>query len=507
MSFKKHLILSLLEGKLDDVKEKYSDIDDNTKQRILKSIPHQNAQHFDWALKQRQNLNLNTDDTSLHQLHDTLSNFNQHKDKLQKKNIHQYKSVDELSHATEPHLQPKDDEVVYHSPTMKVTKHNNHESVIKSAWLQPDNEKRNETNHPGKAEWCVSAHSLSGTQKYNEYTMHGKNDFYTIETKTPNGSRKYALVKTNHQPLSKVELRDEKNQKPYVDNTKYESYSIQDDSPYNHINRFVKNHPEIMKTPLHSFFSGADNDNQKHREMEINAGRLSSDEMNHVFNEPNQHNSRMVAAYSPKSSHQITEKHLNTLFNYKGEDITKDRLATHPNLSPSAIQKGLDDEDLSSMVKMKLAAHPNATEENLNTALNASDAQVKREAIQNPNITTKNLSTALDNNRTYTIAGNEFNSATEAMKHPLLTPHHIQKILTSPQYDEKQKLIAIKHPNASEENLLTAVHHTHPHSKDIMAYSAITHPNATPKVFDAGMKHEHEEVQQKAAKLKNEKGS
>ena len=39
---------------------------------------------------------------------------------------------------------------------------------------------------------------------------------------------------------------------------------------------------------------------------------------------------------------------------------------------------------------MKLAAHPNATEENLNTtALNASDAQVKREAIQNPNITTK----------------------------------------------------------------------------------------------------------------------
>ena len=34
---------------------------------------------------------------------------------------------------TEPHLQPKDDEVVYHSPTMKVTKHNNHHSVIKSA--------------------------------------------------------------------------------------------------------------------------------------------------------------------------------------------------------------------------------------------------------------------------------------------------------------------------------------------------------------------------------------
>ena len=83
---------------MDDVKEKYSDIDDNTKQRILKNIPHQNAQHFDWALKQRQNLNLNTDDTSLQQLHDTLSNFNQHKDKLQKKNIHQYKSVDELSH-------------------------------------------------------------------------------------------------------------------------------------------------------------------------------------------------------------------------------------------------------------------------------------------------------------------------------------------------------------------------------------------------------------------------
>ena len=44
-----------------------------------------------------------------------------------------------------------------------------------------------------------------------------------------------------------------KKSKPYVDNTKYESYSIQDDSPYNHINRFVKNHPEIMKTPLQSF--------------------------------------------------------------------------------------------------------------------------------------------------------------------------------------------------------------------------------------------------------------
>lgn len=507
MIFKKHLLFSLSEGKIDDVNEKYSDIDAHTKSKILDSIPHSNAQHYDWALKQRQNLNLNTDKDSLEQLNNTLTSFNTHKDKLSKKNIHQYKSIDELSNATEPHIKPKDDEVVYQSPTMKVTKHNNYQSVIKSAWLQPDNEKRNDTNMPGKAEWCVSAHSIAGHEKYKEYTMNGKNHFYTIETKTPTGSRKYALVKTPHLPLSKAELRDEKDQKPYVDNTKYESYSIQDDSPYNHINLFAKNHPEIMKTPLHSFFSGTDNVNQKHREMEINAGRLNHDELDHVFNDPSQHNSRMVAAYSPNTSSKLSEKHLNSLFNYKGEDITKDRLATHEKLSHAAIQKGLDDEHLSPMVKTKLAGHKNASEENLDTALKSDRGDIQREAIKNPNITVKNLPTALDNNKSYTIAGNEFNAATEAMKHPKLTSHHIQKILTSPDYDEKQKLIAIKHPNASEENLLTAIHHQHPYSRDIMAYRAVTHPNATPKVWDEGMKHDNEEVQQKAASLKNEKGS
>ena len=44
MIFKKHLIFTLSEGKIDDVNDKHVDIPEHVKSTILSSIPHSNAQ-------------------------------------------------------------------------------------------------------------------------------------------------------------------------------------------------------------------------------------------------------------------------------------------------------------------------------------------------------------------------------------------------------------------------------------------------------------------------------
>ena len=69
-----------------------------------------------------------------------MSLFNKHKDKLQKKNIHQYKSFDELKNAVSNFQEnQKEHTVIYDSPTMKVEQHHTYHAAIKAAKLQKDN--------------------------------------------------------------------------------------------------------------------------------------------------------------------------------------------------------------------------------------------------------------------------------------------------------------------------------------------------------------------------------
>ena len=99
MNFQEMLLEMLLEGKIEDTLARHPTIPDDVKQDYLSKIPNQNAQHLDWVLSQHTKGNI----TSSHDINSTLNTFNKVKDKLPKKQIHQYDSIDELHAAITPH--------------------------------------------------------------------------------------------------------------------------------------------------------------------------------------------------------------------------------------------------------------------------------------------------------------------------------------------------------------------------------------------------------------------
>ena len=100
MRFENLLLEMLLEGKIEDTLARHYTIPEHIKQDYLRQIPANNAQHLDWVLQQHTKGNI----TPEHNINEILTNFNKVKDKLPKKQIHQYKSVDELHSAILPHI-------------------------------------------------------------------------------------------------------------------------------------------------------------------------------------------------------------------------------------------------------------------------------------------------------------------------------------------------------------------------------------------------------------------
>lgn len=378
MIFKKHLIFTLSEGKIDDVNDKHVDIPEHVKSTILSSIPHSNAQHYDWALTQHTKNPIDPDD-----LHKTLSTFNANKDKLTKKNIHQYKSLDDLKSAVSPFQEkPKEHTVIYDSPSMRVTQHHTYKSTIEAAKLDPTNPEAAALNC--KAKWCISADSDLGRDRYNGYTAKGNHPVYTIDDKVNN--RKYALVANPNDKRHETELRDEHDNKPYVttDERDYE-YQVQSKPDQNHMDLFINNHPEIMKTPLKSYMSGEIQANKKNFDSRVWAGEYTNDDVDKIFSDPTDTSNRhFMASYNPDD---IKQHHIDKFMKdyAKDEEYTREYLTKHPLLRPEHI-----DQILKGRVPFetrKVLTNPNVTSDNLKTALSSNDYKTRVAAITHPKAT------------------------------------------------------------------------------------------------------------------------
>lgn len=252
------LVNILLEGKLEDLMnhQQFSDIPDSIKNGYKNKIPNNNTNHLRYILSQHQLGHVKPNDD----IHHVLSTFDKVKQGLDKKQVNQYKTFDDLKIAVEPYKDVKtkkeqlesDTNIIYHTPTMKITKHDSHDSAIEAAILHKNNEMYHHTNLKGKAEWCVSTENQNGKNAFDLYTNPDniKHDMYTIETPT----RKYAFIHNTSIPLSKVELRDEKDNNPYVEDSEVADNKLTETD--NHVTRFVHHNKEILKTPLKDFFIG-----------------------------------------------------------------------------------------------------------------------------------------------------------------------------------------------------------------------------------------------------------
>ena len=249
MNFNEMLLEMLLEGKIEDTLARHPTIPDDVKQDYLSKIPNQNAQHLDWVLSQHSNGNI----TSSHDIGGLLDTFNKVKDKLPKKQVSQYKSVDELHTAIVPHQDTikKSDkekskegtETLYSSPTMTIRQHHNYESTISAANLPENN-----VSSRDKAEWCVSVGDGGGAGHYSTYTGNGFHPVYTIEHHHSDGtSSKHMLVYNHNKTQDQQELRDENDNRP-----EFEDYS---ETRTDLLDHYGTEHPELKKTPIAKLFS------------------------------------------------------------------------------------------------------------------------------------------------------------------------------------------------------------------------------------------------------------
>lgn len=250
----------LLESKLKDILDKYHSISDEVKQHYIKQIPENNTQHLDWVLNQ-----YNKGNISGHDINGILTTFNRNKKHLDKKQINQYKSINELQQAITPFIgnnesikdkAAKGTETVYTSPTMIIKRHHNYESCLKGAILPDSNKNKEKTKHGAKSQWCVSAGGENGIKEHSHYTINSLLPVYTIDHIHPDGKTERHMVVTDpFKTQFDTELRNEMNNRPGFDNFEDSSPTLLDD--------YIKKYPELNKTPLKEFFNNESRDNMQ----------------------------------------------------------------------------------------------------------------------------------------------------------------------------------------------------------------------------------------------------
>lgn len=241
MDFNSLIESILLEGKMDDFKDSYANhplLSRNIIDSYHDALPegHKSVANLKWMLDRHIDHGLHPRDSK--KVGDAIAKFHhpEIKKNLERKQLSQYKTSGDLFNAIAPHegiLKNASDKstVVYHSPTMTVKEHPDHESAIHAGKLPASNPHAADLNH--KASWCVSADSEGGKDAFEHYTEGGEHKMHTIEVTHPDGhTRKYAVIH------GASEYRDEHDKEFDRD-------------------EFATKHPEIMKTKLGHQIAGA----------------------------------------------------------------------------------------------------------------------------------------------------------------------------------------------------------------------------------------------------------
>ena len=368
MSFKELLLDVLLEGRIDDTINRHPSIPFNIKQQYLKKIPNNNAQHLDWVLQQHTKGNIKPG----HNINEILSNFNKVKDKLDKKQIHQYKNVDELQNSISSHIdsiqktkkekQEEGTEVLYSSPTMTIRQHHNYESCIKAAMLPKNNNEYENTNELGKASWCISADSKEGLSHYHNYSSNGL--IYSIEHHHPDGtSNKHMLVYNPYYNQDLQELRDENDNMVLSENNLLDNYS--------------RKYNELKNTPIANIFSSNGRKKLKQNFMQHN------DKIYNIIKDTT-HNS------------PILDDNFDKLFeigNQKGNHAIHRHLAQNPNLTNRQVDKIINNGHSSSLTH--IAKRDDLNENQINILIKRGDSECLENILNNNKLSNSNMTNML----------------------------------------------------------------------------------------------------------------
>lgn len=485
MTLRNHLINLLVEGKIDDVMSKYDSIPEHIKQHYLNQIPDKNSNHLQWVLD---NHLKNTVDIH-NNVKSVLDTFNKSKDKLPKKQIHQYKNFNELENAVEPykHITTNKDKINndtitdYENNHIKVTQHLSNESMVQGAKLSKKNQYHDILN--GKAKWCTAADSENGKMLFKQYTDDGESPHYIIHNKDT--GRKTAVVFNSNE----LELRDETDRdlnrndgihKLFIDNDGLEHSAVgkkfideYDVKPQlDEVNKHTKI-PEIDEfeklpikkkglwlhrddLPNNYIKSALKSVSSTIREQAVLHKNADNNDINQAMTDDN-YMVRGAAIENPKSTYENLDKAIVD----KADYVTEASLS-HKDMNEDRLTKILKNRNQDWLIKAKTLQHPKINTNHLEIAMNG--LPKLREAVMNhPLVTSKMLDDGLNDDSPHV--------AIAAINSPNATSHHVKLALESP--TRLVRLDAIKNKHATPENINKALDDE---STEIKEW-AMSHPN------------------------------
>ena len=439
MNFKEILLEILLEGKIEDTLDRHPTIPHDVKQNYLKQVPANNTQHLDWVLSQHTKGNINP----VHNIHGILSTFNKVKDKLPKKQISQYKSMDELHAAIVPHADTVKKSVnekssegtqeLYNSPTMTIRQHHNYESSISAANLP------NSNPHKGKAGWCVSVGDGGGASHHSKYTDNGFHPVYTIERQHEDGtSSRHMLVYDHNKTQDQQELRNEADHRP--------GFSDYNSTRPDLLDHYGKENPELLKTPIAHLFSEAgreeykkeaEPEHQKLKEILKNIPKngMSDEEYMSNFKAGQQH--RQGGIHNALADVDLSHTQLTHLIEH-GNDGSKGNIAANrTDLSEEHMQKLANTSNMA--VHHHLLSNDDITDSVFNTIVKKVHPEGIKGVIGHPKFNETHIDTVLNK------SGSDANLMPIVQRlHDKLEPHHISAIIDKGDTHTKL-LLATKH--------------------------------------------------------------
>lgn len=330
--------------------------------------PTKNKQYTQWMINRYKEKNFRQED--LGRVKQALADFHQHKGKLEKKDINQYKKVSAVEDAVEPHLG-----TVSKKQEKAQIKHEGAELIHDHDGVTVHQLKTKEAacHYGAGTKWCTAAKNNNMFDHYNK-----DGPLHVIQHQ----GRKYQFHNHSNQ------FMDEKD-----DHVAFETVH-----PDIAKSLAKSTHPEIM---THSLLYENEHNTKRHIDFGIKhpnpdvrnsvfaSSAVTTDHISHLANDEKSL-IRAEAVGHPKATSEIIKQGMNDKNLYVKEKAIRNQNATHEH-----IDIALDHTIHPPSIGAIAASRSNASEQNLTKAMKHPNAMVRIAAIHNPNSTKDHIKAGL----------------------------------------------------------------------------------------------------------------
>lgn len=503
-----------------DANAEHTELPDIIDHFAEKADPDPQKKHTQWILKQYKQQNIRQEDHP--RIRETLSNFSQYRNRLQKKDINQYKSLSEIDDAVEPLL----GQATSKKEEKKQAKIEGADLIHKGKDLSVYKIKTEEAAcaYGAGTKWCTAAREKEKNM-FDVYNSRGQL-YVSINNKT-NEKRQFhfedaQFMDEKDRPINLSDYISKypelKNIEEFKNKKNYEHYFMDDDefekfftdklnsanSPDRQfsLKQVIKDKRDIPSHLIQKAIDSGKLDVQEAAYGHPNLPKENIDRLLSDYGKDDNHLGSMYNIRSVLSNNTLEPEYLDKIYNFgtglKDSSLVHDylhsMLAKHPNLGSETLDKIVKDKNYtnSTAIVARLLKNPNLQDNHINEILNNNDIipSLKQDILNHPNISEETLEKQFynENNVYMRYAASEF------IKKPTIEKYFAQN-------PSKENLEYIgsslaKNNNISTENLNSLLEKN---KDDVGTYvNAFVNPNADENTVSMGLEHPDDYVQSQA---------